>query len=93
MPVAWFFFISTGCLCYLSQASRWEKESGTLRDRKKRLRRLSQRRRRFGHGAPSIFNEFRRICSAITQRMLRLQLRELEIPIIIKMKEWGGTYK
>lgn len=29
-------------------------------------------------GGPVRFNEFRRICPAITQRMLTLQLRELE---------------
>ncbi|MCM3701000.1 helix-turn-helix domain-containing protein [Paenibacillus macerans] len=70
---------------------------------------------------PIRFNEFRRICPTITQRMLTLQLRELEqdgivhrevyhqvppkveysltdfgqtlVPIILKMKEWGETYK
>ncbi|WP_067933883.1 winged helix-turn-helix transcriptional regulator [Alicyclobacillus kakegawensis] len=70
---------------------------------------------------PKRFNEFRRICPSITQRMLTLQLRELEkdgvvhrevyqqvppkveysltefgktlVPIIMKMKEWGETYK
>ncbi|MCH1643035.1 helix-turn-helix transcriptional regulator [Paenibacillus timonensis] len=72
------------------------------------------------HG-PIRFNEFRRICPTITQRMLTLQLRELEedgivhrevyhqvppkveysltefgktlVPILLKMKEWGETYK
>ncbi|WNC16248.1 helix-turn-helix domain-containing protein [Brevibacillus brevis] len=70
---------------------------------------------------PKRFNEFRKICPTITQRMLTLQLRELEedgvvhrevyhqvppkveysltefgrtlVPIILKMKEWGDTYK
>ena len=70
---------------------------------------------------PIRFNEFRRICPTITQRMLTLQLRELEqdgivhrevyhqvppkveysltefgqtlVQIILKMKEWGETYK
>lgn len=32
------------------------------------------------------FNEFRRICPAITQRMLTLQLRELEVDGIIHRK-------